>query len=138
MNTTNIDTDADVKKPKVMRFSPTFSLGILQSTSTLQLFLQTTIQTFVNDRLLLTEIREGGELRDAILLCESLVVDLDEVYSKGIRVVIDLLEFFQNFIACNAASRICWKFIYLLYNNSITKILKQCYLVSCRILLNIC
>lgn len=50
--------------------------------------------TFVNDRFLLTEIREGGEFRDAILLREPFVVDLDEVYPEGVRVVVDFLKFF--------------------------------------------
>lgn len=52
------------------------------------------ILTVVNNRFLLTEVREGGEFRDAILFGEPLVVDLHEVYAEGVSVVIYLLQFF--------------------------------------------
>jgi hypothetical protein len=64
--------------------------------------------TVVNNRLLLTEVREGGELRDAILLREPLVVDLDEVYAERVCVIVDLLQLFQYFVARDATSRI-WR-----------------------------
>lgn len=50
--------------------------------------------TFVNDRFLLTEVREGGKFRDAILFRKPLVVDLNKVYTKRVCIVIYLLQFF--------------------------------------------
>lgn len=49
------------------------------------------ILTVVNNRFLLTKVREGGEFRDAILFGKPLVVDLHEVYAEGVGVVIYLL-----------------------------------------------
>lgn len=63
--------------------------------------------TFVDDGLLLPEVGECGKVLDAILLRESLVVDLDEVYAEGVGVVIYLLEFLENFVAGDAAPSIC-------------------------------
>lgn len=60
--------------------------------------------TFVYDGLLFSEISERWKFRDAILLGQSLVVDLDEIYSEGVGVVVDLLKFFQNFVAGRAAA----------------------------------
>lgn len=62
--------------------------------------------TFVNDRFLFTEIREGREVLDSVLLGQSFVVDLDEVDPEMIRVVVDLLQFGQHFVARRATSRI--------------------------------
>lgn len=59
------------------------------------------------DRLLLTEIREGREVLDAVLLGQSLVVDLDEIDAKVVRVIVDLFQFGQDFVAGCAASCIC-------------------------------
>lgn len=49
------------------------------------------IQTFVYNRFLLTEIREGGEFRNAILFREPLVVYFNKVDAKSVRIVIYLL-----------------------------------------------
>lgn len=46
--------------------------------------------TFVYNRFHLTEIREGGKFRNAILLGESLVVDLNEVDAERVSVIIYL------------------------------------------------
>lgn len=62
--------------------------------------------TFVYDRLLLTEVREGWESLDAILLGQSFVVDLDEVDPEVVCVVVNLLQLGQHLVACRAASRI--------------------------------
>lgn len=46
--------------------------------------------TFVYNRFHLTEIREGGKFRNAILFGESLVVDLNEVDAERVSVIIYL------------------------------------------------
>ncbi|KZC09823.1 hypothetical protein WN55_00469, partial [Dufourea novaeangliae] len=74
---------------------------------TLLLILIVSRQTFVNDRLLFTEIRECWEVFDTILLGQSFVVDLDEIDPEVVRVVVDLLQFGQHLVACRAASCVC-------------------------------
>lgn len=63
--------------------------------------------TVVNNRFLLTEVREGGEFRDAILLGEPLVVDLDEIDAKRVGVIVYLLQLLEYLVTCDAASGIC-------------------------------
>lgn len=46
--------------------------------------------TFVYNRFHLTEIREGGKFRNAILFGESLIVDLNEVDAERVSVIIYL------------------------------------------------
>lgn len=46
--------------------------------------------TFVYNRFTLTEVREGGKFRNAILLSEPLVVDFHEVDAKCVRVIVNL------------------------------------------------
>jgi hypothetical protein len=66
------------------------------------------VHTFVNDRFLLPEVRKSGEVLDAIVLGESLVVDFDEVHPESVCVVIYLLELGKDFVARQTAPRV-WK-----------------------------
>ena len=63
--------------------------------------------TFVDDWFFLPEVGESGEGLDTIVLGESLVVNFDKIHTECVRVVINLFEFFQHFVACYTASRIC-------------------------------
>lgn len=56
--------------------------------------------TFIDDRFSLAEICEGWEVFDAILLGQSFIVDLDEVYSEVVGVVVNLLQLGQHLVAC--------------------------------------
>lgn len=47
--------------------------------------------TFIDDGFLLSEVREGREVLDAVVLGQPLVVDLDKVHSEVVRVIVDLL-----------------------------------------------
>jgi hypothetical protein len=47
--------------------------------------------TLVDDGLLLAEVGECREGLDSVLLCESLVVDFDEVDAKVVGVIVDFL-----------------------------------------------
>lgn len=67
--------------------------------------------TFVNDRFLLAKVCEGWKILDTILLGQSFIVDLDEVDTEMIRVIVNLLQLGQHFVACRATSRI-WKIQY--------------------------
>lgn len=62
--------------------------------------------TFVNDRFPLAEVCEGRKVLDAILLGQSFIVDLDEVDTEMVRVIVNLLQLGQHFVACRATSRI--------------------------------
>lgn len=64
--------------------------------------------TFVDDGLFASEVRERWEFGDAILFGQSFVVNLDEVHSEGVGVVVDLLQLLQHLIAGGAATGI-WK-----------------------------
>lgn len=56
--------------------------------------------TFIDDRFSLAEICEGGEVFDAILFGQSFIVDLDEIYSEVVGVVVNLLQLGQHLVAC--------------------------------------
>lgn len=62
--------------------------------------------TFVYYGLLLPEVGERWELGDAIVLGESFVVNLDEVHSEGVGVVVDLLQLLQHAVTRGAATSI--------------------------------
>lgn len=64
------------------------------------------ILTLIDDRFLLAEVGERGKGLDAILLGQTLVVDLDKVHAEGVRVIVDFLQLGEHLVACRAASRI--------------------------------
>lgn len=63
--------------------------------------------TIVYDWFFFAEICKRREVFDTILLRQSFIVDFDKVDSKVVCIVVDFLQFGQDFVACGATSSIC-------------------------------
>jgi len=63
--------------------------------------------TFVYNWFSFAKICKSREIFDTILLRQSFIVDLDKVDSKVVCIVVDFLQFGQDFVACSATSSIC-------------------------------